>query len=58
MRTELHLRWLRLKRHLLTCADLEARRTNRRARRLLVRLDAGFVPTPVRLCRRPAALAA
>ena len=59
MRTDLHLRWLRLKRHLLTCADLEARRTNRRASRLLENaLDAGVMPVPVRLCRRPTALAA
>jgi len=41
MRSDLHLRWLRLKRHLLTCADLDARRTNRRTKRVLVSLDAG-----------------
>ena len=53
MRSDLHLRWLRLKRHLLTCADLEAGRTNRRARRR----HAGPVAFLVCLCR-PATLAA
>jgi hypothetical protein len=54
MHTDLRLRLLRMKRHLLTCADLDARRSNRRLKRLMTRLAADG-PARGRLCRRAAA---
>ena len=58
MQTELRLRWLRMKRHLLTCGDLDARRSNRRLQRLVTRLAADGASVRGRLCRRPAAVLA
>jgi hypothetical protein len=58
MHNDLRIRWLRLKRHLLTCADSSARRSTRRARRPVARLAADSAPFRGLLCRRSAALAA
>jgi hypothetical protein len=58
MNTDLRLRYLRLKRHLLTLSDLDARRANRRTKRLVARLGADSTSRRGRLCRRSAALAA
>jgi len=55
MRHDMHLRWLKLKRHLLSCTDLEARRTARRSGRLARKtiltaalLAASMLAAPVR----------